>query len=325
MKKYINDICERVIDGGEILFQEALKLICIEDGRDCDELEKAGHRVLHSFCGDKCDLCSLVNAKSGLCSEDCAFCAQSIHYESGVKEYPFLDCDEIVRRAKEVESMGAHRFCIVTSGKQLEGEDFKKVLDAFRAIKEKTNLKLDGSLGILDDERIQLLKDAGVTRINHNLETSERFFPSICSTHTFSDRYNTVKRLKQSGIEVCSGGIIGLGEELSDRISLAFSLKDLGAECVPVNILNPRPGTPLEGVEKLSAREIIKTIAVFRLILPRVVIKIAGGREVNLGDAQADALRSGANGIIIGGYLTTKGNAFEKDLALVHSAGLRVG
>lgn len=322
MQQYIQDIGRRIINGGAISFDEAHTLISIEERKDYEALIEGAHKVFVHFCGNSCDLCSLVNAKSGLCAEDCAFCAQSIHFNTQAQEYALCTIDDIVARAREAAKMGAHRFCIVTSGGHLSADDFKKVLAAFQAIKEKTQLGLDGSLGILEDDEIEALKAVGVTRINHNLETSERFFPSICSTHTFRDRYTMAERLKRHGMEVCSGGIIGLGEERIDRVSLAFSLKALHVDCVPINILNPRAGTPLEKEEKLSVQEIITTIAVFRLILPRAVIKIAGGREVNLGTAQREALQAGANGIIIGGYLTTQGNPFKDDLALIHSAGL---
>lgn len=324
MMQHIQDIGNRIINGGAISFDEAYALISLEKKSDYDALVDSAHKVFLHYCGNGCDLCSLVNAKSGLCAEDCAFCAQSIHFNTQAREYALCTIDDIVARAQEAEKMGAQRFCIVTSGGHLSTEDFKKIRAAFCAIKEKTHLGLDGSLGILQDDEIEALKEVGVNRINHNLETSERFFPSICLTHTFRDRYTMVERLKRHGMEVCSGGIIGLGEERIDRISLAFSLKALHVDCVPINILNPRPGTPLEKAEKLSVQEIITTIAVFRLILPRAVIKIAGGREVNLGNAQKEALQAGANGIIIGGYLVTQGSPFIDDLALIHSAGLVV-
>ena len=324
MEQDIKTLGEKIINGGEISFEEACALLSIENEHDVDTLVETAHKVFLTFQNRKADLCSLVNAKSGRCPEDCAFCAQSSHFNGAVDEYSLFNADKIVQCAKEAEQSGAHRFCIVTSGKRLDSEDFNKVLDAFRAIKENTSLELDGSLGILSNDEIQALRQIGVTRINHNLETSERFFSQICSTHTFRDRYKTVERLRQHGMQTCCGGIIGLGEEREDRVALAFSLKDLAVDCVPLNILNPRPGTPLENRCRLEPQEIIKTIAVFRLILPKAIIKIAGGREVNLGEAQVRALRAGANGIIIGGYLTTPGNSVKEDLGLIQSAGLEI-
>ncbi|MBU1862446.1 MAG: biotin synthase BioB [Candidatus Omnitrophica bacterium] len=322
--KKIKAFGERIIQGGSITEGEALHLFSIEQNDELNSLIDTAHEVFLKKCSKRADLCSLINAKSGRCREDCSFCAQSGHYNVEVAEYPLLDVKKIVYQAIEAQAIGAHRFCIVTSGGRLSVEDFEKVLTAFKEIKKKTNLSLDGSLGVVGDSEIQKLKEIGVVRYNHNLETSEAFFPRICTTHTFRDRYETVSRLKRHGLEVCCGGVIGLGEGWEDRVSLAFSLKKLGVDCVPINILNPRPGTPLAGHEKLSVEEIIKTISIFRLILPTVVIKIAGGREVNLGDAQGLALRAGANGIIVGGYLTTAGNPVEKDLELIKAAGLEV-
>jgi biotin synthase len=324
MDRYIAPIIKRIYAGGEITREEAQVLINRETGADTEALIAAGQAVFKHFCSDLADMCALINAKSGSCGEDCRFCAQSEHYAVEVPRYPLLAISEIIERAKQAESFGAHRFCIVTSGGSLSADEFQHVLDAYRAIRSATALKLDGSLGLLSFERIQALRDAGVTRVNHNLETSRDFFPHVCSTHSFDDRYNTVKRLKQAGLEVCCGGIIGLGESRNDRLALAFSLKELAVDSIPVNILNPRPGTPFERNERLSAEEIIKTIALFRLINPQAVIKIAGGREVNLGTDQERALRAGANGIIIGGYLTTQGNPVQKDIDLVKRAGLRI-
>jgi len=324
MERDINKLGKRIINGGEISFEEACALLSMTSEQDIDELVETAHEVFLAFQNKKADLCSLVNAKSGRCSEDCAFCAQSSHFNGAVNEYPLFDVDKIVQCAKEAEQSGAHRFCIVTSGKRLDSNDFNRVLDAFRAIREHTSLELDGSLGLLSDDEIKALREVGVTRINHNLETSERYFSNVCSTHTFRDRYKTIERLKQQGMQTCCGGIIGLGEAREDRVALAFSLKNLAVDCVPLNILNPRPGTPLEKRPRLTPQEIIKTIAIFRLILPRAIIKIAGGREVNLGEAQARALQAGANGIIIGGYLTTPGNSVKEDLGLIQSAGLEI-
>jgi len=324
MKGNLTKIIDRICGGGDILPDEALYLINREDDTDVETLIQAGHAIFKHFCSDEADICSLVNAKSGSCSEDCRFCAQSGHYNGDVKEYTLLDPREILARAKEAERFKTQRFCIVTSGGTLSEDDFNSVIEAYQLIRSETSLKLDGSLGLLSLAQIEALKEAGVTRINHNLESSRAFFPNVCTTHSFDDRYNTVKRLKTSGLEVCCGGIIGLGESREDRISLAFSLKELSVDSVPINILNPRPGTPFENNERLTPREIIKTIALFRLIMPTVILKIAGGREVNLGTDQEQALHAGANGVIIGGYLTTQGNPVQKDLDLLARAGLKV-
>ncbi len=320
----INELKDRVLAGGQITKDEARAFYNLSDEADKKNLYAAAYALFQKFCSNKADLCSLINAKSGECSEDCSFCAQSGHYNTNVTTYALKNPEEILAKAKQDEANGSHRFCIVTSGGALSDEEFERVIDAYKLIQANTSLALDGSLGLLSDEQINRLKDIGVTRINHNLETSENFYSSICTTHKFSDRVNTIKRIKAAGIEVCAGGIIGLGESREDRIDMAFSLSELEVESVPINILNPRPGTPLKNNEKLSVEEILKTISIFRFILPRAVIKIAGGREVNLGDCQVDALRAGANGIIVGGYLTTAGNPVENDLNLIKSAGMNV-
>ena len=324
MKNKIEKIKQRIIKGGAITEGEAREFNALCDGGDIQAFADAAGEIMRHFCGNRGDLCSLVNAKSGKCSEDCAFCAQSSHAQAGVKEYELLSVEELVCQAIEAEKMGTHRFCIVTSGKKLNEPDFEKVIEACKSIKEKTRLKLDGSLGFLSSGEIKKLHDAGVTKINHNLETSERFFPEICSTHTFSSRCETIKRLKAQGMKVCAGGIIGLGEMREDRVSMAFSLKELEVDSVPINILNPRAGTRLARAEKLSSQEIIKTISVFRFILPRITIKVAGGREVNLGEDQERALRAGANGIILGEYLTTAGNPVAEDIKLMNAAGFEI-
>jgi biotin synthase len=320
IKKYT----QRVISGSFLTEEEALLLISVKDENAFNALVDGSHAIFEHYCSNVADICSLVNAKSGACSEDCRFCAQSAHYNSRVHEYPLLDPEEIVKKAQEAELSGTHRFCIVTSGGRTTAREFELIVQAYRLIREKTSLALDGSLGLLTDDQIKKLKEVGVTRVNHNLESSERFFPNVCTTHSFRERYQTIQRLKAHGLEVCAGGIIGLGETESDRVSLALSLRELQVDSVPINILNPRPGTPFEKNVRLTVFDIIKTIAVFRFLLPDRVIKIAGGREVNLGDAQISALRAGANGIIIGGYLTTQGNSVEKDKHILSAAGLKV-
>lgn len=322
--EHIEQCGKRVLNGGMLSEKEALELIRASDPAEYKILREISQAVFRKFCSADADICSLVNAKSGSCGEDCRFCAQSSYYNVDVTEYPLMKPEEIAARARQAERAGTQRFCIVTSGNALSADDFKNVIKAFTLIRRQTNLALDGSLGVLEDHQLRLLKQAGVTRLNHNLETSERFFPRICTTHSYKDRYNTVLKIKKHKIGVCSGGIIGLGESEEDRVSLAFALQRLDVDCVPLNILNPRKGTPFQNNRKLSPQEIIKTIAVFRLILRHIPLKIAGGREVNLGDHQVDALRAGANGIIIGGYLTTRGNPVQDDLRLLRKAGLKV-
>lgn len=320
----LEKIKTKILQGGRVTAEEAETLINLESPAGIDALLRVANEVRKHFRSDKVDLCSLVNAKSGLCGEDCAFCAQSTKHNSDVTRYALLPAEEMVRRAQEAEKFGAKRFCIVTSGGRLTDEEFRTVLEAFRGIRESTNLKLDASLGFLTPERIAELRETGVTRFNHNLETSPEFYPEIVSTHKFEDRVNTVKKLKDGGMEICSGGIIGMGESRRDRVRLALKLRELGTKCVPINILYPKPGTPLEKAVRLNLNEILKTVAVFRLVLPEAVIKIAGGREHNLGKNQDKVMRAGANGLIIGGYLTTGGNKPSDDIAMCRECGFEV-
>lgn len=269
----------------------------------------------------KLDLCSIVNAKSGICDQDCKFCAQSSLYNTGVKKYPLLDKESILEKAKEAEKMGAIRFGIVTSGKRLTRKEILKVAKVIEFLKANTNLKICASLGVLEKDELRYLKENGLDRYHHNLETSPGFFRNICTTHTFYDRVKTVENAKNVELEVCSGGIFGVGENFDDRLELAKILKDLEVDSVPINFLIPIRGTPFENFQKLDVVERIRTIAMFRVVLgENVTIKIAAGRE-DFGDFQALAFFAGANGMIVGGYLTLKGRSYDDDIKLIE--GLR--
>jgi len=263
------------------------------------------------------ELCNIMNAKSGSCSQDCRFCAQSGRHKTGVNTYPLKSKAEMIEAAQGARDMGAERFDIVTSGERLSQDELKRVSDAISEITQKIGIKICASLGSLKVEDFILLKQAGLSRYHHNIETSPRYFKEIVTTHTFQDRLDTIKAAKSSGLEVCSGGIIGMGEEEEDRIEMAFLLKELGVDSVPINVLVPIKGTPFEGRKTLSCFEIIRTIALFRIILKDKIIKIAAGRESVLKDFQAMAFMAGANGMLIGGYLTIKGRSVSEDLKLV--------
>ncbi len=267
--------------------------------------------------GDKLELCSIINAKSGLCGEDCKFCAQSAKHGCGVPAYPLKDADTIVQAALEAQAIGAKMFGIVTSGNKLTDQDVKTIAAAIVQIKEQTLLSVCGSLGALEKEQLKLLSEAGLSRYHHNIETSRRFYPKIVSTHSFDDRIATITAAKEFGFELCSGGIIGMGETWHDRIDMAVTLKELGVDSVPINILVPIKGTPLESIEPISAQDVIKTLAIFRIILKDKTIKIAAGREAILKDSQLKGFLAGANGMIIGGYLTLKGNELQADYKLI--------
>jgi biotin synthase len=323
VEKTIQKIGDKVLGGGSVSRKEILPLSEAK-GPDIIDLAAVANRVRVEFNGNHMDLCSLLNAKSGRCPEDCAFCAQSAHYQTEAPTYPLMNTDQMVKEAKEAQTRRTERFCLISSGRQLNDKEFEVVLDALRQIRRETDLSLDCSFGTLTRERAEALRTVGVTRYNHNLETAESYFSKICTTHSFQDRVQTIEVLKDQGFSICCGGIIGLGESPQQRLELAFSLRELGIDCIPINILNPRPGTPLENSKPIPPMEIIKTIALFRLILPKGTIKIAGGREVNLRDLQSLALLAGANGLIVGNYLTTPGRNAEDDLAMIRDLGFEI-
>jgi len=323
VRKKIQKVGDKVLSGRLATMKDIVPLLEAE-GADIVELAAVANRVRVAFKGNDIDLCSLLNAKSGRCSEDCAFCAQSAHYTTEAPVYPLMNVNEMVREAREAQERRTGRFCLISSGRQLNDKEFETVLDALSQIREETDLALDCSFGTLTQERAEALNKVGVTRYNHNLETAESHFSKICTTHSFRDRIRTIEILKDQGFSICCGGIIGLGESAQQRLELAFSLRALGVDCIPLNILNPRPGTPLEHSEPIPPMEIIRTIALFRLILPKGTLKIAGGREVNLRDLQSLALLGGANGLIVGNYLTTPGRSAEDDLTMIRDLGFNI-
>lgn len=321
---FLTELKDRILEGGEIAYDEALSLIEIEDPELLDSLRRAAHEITLRFHSHKAGLCSLINAKSYLCGEDCGFCAQSVRFETSSARYELLEPEIVIGAAKNAEKFGAQNFCIVTSGGALSDDEFERIIEIIRILKRETRLGIDGSLGFLTPERVKRLKEAGLRRFNSNLQSSREFYPEIVSTHSYDKRIETLEYLKEGEVEVCSGGILGMGESREDRIKMAFELKRFQPECLPVNILNPRPGTPLEDAPKLPTDEILKTVAVYRFILPKSNIKLAGGRELNLGAEQEKALQGGANGLIVGGYLTTAANPVKEDLAMLRRAGYEV-
>ncbi len=320
----IEELKTRVLRGGEVSHEEASALAGLDEPGILNSLFSAAHEITVHFHGSTPELCSLVNAKSHLCAEDCKFCSQSVHYQTSASRYGLLPVDKIVESAKEAEQFGAACFCIVTSGETLEQGEFDTVIEAVKRLKRETSLEIDASVGFLTVERAKELKTAGVRRVNNNVQTARRFYPHIVSTHSYERRLEALRNLKEAGLELCAGGIFGLGETREDRIRMAFELKSLKPECIPINLLNPRPGTPLENMPKLGADEIIKTVAIYRLVHPRAIIKLAGGRELNLAEKQKEALYAGANGLIIGGYLTTESDPVQQDLELVKQAGYSI-
>lgn len=320
MGNLLEKVTEKILAGGEISFAEAVSLAQIAD---LNELLPAADRIRNRFTGNKIDLCTIMNAKSGKCSENCKFCAQSGHYATKVCEYPLVNVEQALALAKENEAEGVHRFSLVTSGKVLSGKDFDKIIEIFKVLKQETKLQLCASLGCITYEQAVQLKEAGLSRYHHNVETSSDYYGKICDTHTYQDRIATIKNVFQAGLEVCCGGIIGLGEDLPQRIRMAFEIKALGANSIPVNILNPIPGTPLARMPKLPPEEILRSIAVFRLILPRATLRYAGGRS-NLGEFQKTGFKAGINAMMVGNYLTTTGKKIAEDLAIIKELGFEV-
>jgi biotin synthase len=320
----IAELGERVLAGGHITREEAMELFELEGSPDILDLLSWANRVREHFKGNKIHLCSIVNAKAGACSENCSFCAQSSFYQTGSPRYGFIDPEPVAEAADEAKKIGVTAVGLVAAWKGLnEGPILDEVCDRVRELKAGGKTRPDVSLGIIKSQRVaDRLKEAGVECYGHNLESSRRFFPRTCTTHTYDDRLDTIGYLKQAGIKICSGGIIGMGETREDRCDLAFSLKGIGANVVPVNILNPIKGTPFEDNPPLSVLEILKTIACFRFILPRQEIMIAGGRTVNLRDAQSMIFMAGASALMVGNYLTTLNQPVEKDLQMLKDLGL---
>lgn len=281
------------------------------------DLIARANKVRKKYAGATVELCSIMNAKSGSCAQDCKFCAQSSHHVTGVAKYPLKSRKEMLEAARRAKAIGAHRFDIVTSGNTLNDREIKIIADSVSEITKAIGIKMCASLGKMSEANLRLLKKAGLTRYHHNIETSPSYFSKIVSTHTFADRVKTIKAAKAAGLEVCSGGIIGLGETMEDRIEMALVLKKLGVDSVPINVLVAIKGTGMERQERLSCEEALRTFALFRIILKDKILKIAAGRESVLRDFQASVFMAGANGMLIGGYLTIKGRSPEEDHALV--------
>ncbi len=318
--EFIDSCMKKVVNGNSISLEEAERLISTNN---VIKLADCANFITKKFNEESVDVESLINAKSGNCPEDCSFCAQSTFYETGITKYPLLPDKTIIEKAREAEIHGAASFCLVCAYREPSKNDFEKICRVIEKLRKEVQLDINVSLGFMTQERAQRLKSLGVKRYNHNLETSESFFSKICKTHDFSDRIKTARIVKSAGLELCCGGIIGMGESTRQRIELAFSISSLEPDEVPINILIPRKGTPKQ-LDNCSIHpiDIISTIAVWRFIMPRTILKIAGGREIYFSDGGKLALQAGANGIITGGYLTTNGNAPNKDIQMIQGIGL---
>ena len=317
----IQEIKNRIIQGDSITKQEALKLA---NCNDKEAVYKIADEIREHFTGNSFELCTITNAKSGKCSENCKWCAQSAHFNTNVTEYEMIDKNEAIRQAKQNREYGVNKYSLVTSGKALSVKNLKKLCSVYNDIKKENDITLCASMGLLDKERLQMLKDAGIEHYHCNLETAPSYFKKLCTTHTFEQKIETIKNAQELGMGVCSGGIIGMGESMKHRIELAFELKKLNIKSIPINILNPIEGTPLQGTKKLTDAEILTTFAIFRLINPTAKIRFAGGRAL-ISHIQEKALKSGINSALVGNLLTTLGTNVPEDIKAFAEAGFKVG
>ena len=304
--------------------EEALRLGELQDHCEIEALVERAWLVRVARFQDATDMCSLVNAKSGGCAEDCGFCAQSRYAEADTPMHAMMEPNQILEHARAAQAAGAHRFCMVTQGQGLSRRDFEKVLDGARLVAEHTNLKRCVSIGHLSTERARALKEAGVQRVHHNVETARSHYPEVTSTIPYEGRLRTIDAVREAGLETCVGGILNLGETREQRVEMAFELARIDPTSVPINLLNPRPGTKFGDRALLDPWEAVKWIAVFRLILPDALFRLCGGRVENLRELQATAVRAGLNGVMMGNFLTTLGNAPETDRAMFEELGLNV-
>jgi biotin synthase len=304
--------------------EEALRLGELEDHGDIEALVERAWRARVERFADSTDMCSLVNAKSGGCAEDCGFCAQSRFAEAETPMHAMMSAEQILEHAKAAEAAGAHRFCMVTQGQGLSKRDFDAILEGARLVAEQTNLKRCASIGHMSVKRAKQLKDAGVQRVHHNVETARSYYPEVSSTVQYEGRLRTIEAVREAGLETCVGGILNLGESREQRVEMAFQLAAIDPTSVPINLLNPRPGTKFGDREYMDPWEAVKWIAIFRLIMPEALFRLCGGRTENLGDLQRLAVRAGLNGVMLGNFLTTLGNLPEEDHAMFEELGLNI-
>lgn len=315
----LETLTQQVMGGHKVTKEEALWL----SKQPLEPLCRQADMIRHHFCQNAFDLCTIINGKSGRCSENCKFCAQSAHNHTAADTYPLLSKEEILADAKKQAAQGVLRYSIVTAGKALSDEEINSMCDAIRQIRQETTLSVCVSFGLLTESQFRRLKEAGVSRVHNNLETSEKHFPNICTTHTFADKVSAIQAAQRAGLTVCSGGIMGMGETMADRIDMALSLRELGITSVPVNVLNPIPGTPFGEYPTLSEEEFLRILALYRFLLPAASIRMAGGRGL-LPQGGKSCFRSGANAAITGDMLTTAGITVQKDLQMLTELGYEV-
>ena len=318
MTMTIPELTEKIINGYRVKRGDDLSIFL---DSDLEELQKGAGQIQKRFRRNHIDLCTIINGRSGRCSENCKYCAQAGCHHTGIEEYGFLPKEDIIAEAKKNQAAGVNRFAIVTAGRALGGEEFEKALDVFREMKKTLTIGLCASMGFLNAEQFHRLHEAGVTSYHHNIETSRRFFPQICTTHTYDDKIRTIKTAQKEGLCVCSGGIIGMGENWDDRLDMAVSLAELGIESIPINALMPIKGTALEDQPQIPGEDVLRTIAFFRFINPEANIRLAAGRKV-LPEQGATAFLAGASATITGDMLTTCGTTIKGDFAILKRLGL---
>ncbi|MCF8068217.1 MAG: biotin synthase BioB [Desulfobacterales bacterium] len=320
---YIVNITKKILKGDKtrLTYEAACEMALLPE-KNTPDLITCAQKIRQKFKGNKIFTCSIINAKSGLCSQDCAFCAQSSHHDTGLQTYPLMEKAEMVTRAEAMHKAGATNFSIVTSGYKLSEKDLDTICSTTSEIKEKYGMTICASVGMVDMKMAKRLTDSGVTNYHHNLETSRSHFDKICTTHEYDEDIDALHAAADGGMNVCSGGIMGLGETWVQRVELAFILKELDVPSIPLNFLNPIPGTRFENMPKLSPMDALKCIALFRMINPDKDITICGGREVTLKEYQSWVFPAGANGLMVGNYLTTKGRRIEIDMEMIKDMGL---
>lgn len=316
---FINKMKELVLDGGDISKEQAIQLF----NQPIDELSNAANYIRQYFCGNIFDICTIINAKSGKCSENCKYCAQSAYYSTECEEYPLLSEEKIFDNAKYNADKGVLRYSLVTSGRNLNDNEVDSICKVVEKISNTIPIRVCGSFGLLNDGQYRKLYKSGLTRIHNNLETSKRNFPNMCTTHSFEHKVLAIQAAKENGMTVCSGGIFGIGESVQDRIDLAFSLKELEIKSIPINLLNPIKGTPYENNKLLTSEEMNRIVAVYRFIMPDAFIRLAGGRGL-LNDKGRSCFLSGANATISGDMLTTAGISIDTDMKMIKELGFEV-
>lgn len=317
---FVSEMKEKALRGEQIEREEALQLWKEPLG----ELREAADEIRKKICGNGFDICTIINGKCGRCSEDCKYCAQSAHYRTACGEaYPLLSAEALSAGAKHNARQGVLRYSIVTSGRRLSDQEVDQVCESIARIKEETDIEICVSFGLLEEEHFRKIREAGASRVHCNLESSARYFPQICTTHTYEDKIRTLKAARSAGLSICSGGILGLGETVEDRIDMVLTARELGVKSVPVNLLNPIPGTPYEKRKPLTNEEACRCIAIFRFLIPDASIRLAGGRGL-VEDKGRACFESGANAAISGDMLTTAGITVETDMALIHELGFEV-